>query len=196
MSSGLEWGVGDNLDSGNKYCKQEGWYHVLIEKCSIPGRKEDGNLIDGSIGKFSAIILGGTNESQREKECTLTYFKPNLSHKDQGKFSREKFDRFLLACGVIKKDAIGATLTLSEANFVGSQLIIHWVSRRDAQNKEQWDVAGKDVYHVDDPEVSHVPKYLPALKLIAPDRRWTEKPETKPIIPPPPEATESDDAGI
>lgn len=192
----LEWGVGDNLDSGNKYCKTEGWYHVMIDQCSMPGRKDDGNLIDGSIGKFNCVILGGTVPTQREKACGLMFFQPNLSHRDQGKFSREKFDRFLLATGIINPTQKGAVVKLSEELFVGAQLVIHWTSRLDKDKKEQWDVGGKDYYHVDDPEVAHVPKFVDALKHIPPARRW-QKSDSKPVIPlPPPAASESDDAGI
>jgi hypothetical protein len=195
--SEIEWGTGDDFSSGNRYCKQDGWYHVMIDKCSIPGRKDDGNIIDGSIGKFNCVVLGGTNASQREKECGILFFQPNLSHKDQGKFSREKFDRFLLATGVIKPDQKGITVMISEGLFIGAQLVIHWKSRLDKDKKEQWDVDGKSYFHVDDPEVAHVPKFVEALKHIQPARRWAPATQSKPIIPPPPPAAaESDDAGI
>src|SRR5262245_44517335 len=137
----FEWKSGEDLSSGNKRCQTKGWYHIMITTVEMPAKNKDGTLMTGVIGVFTGTIFAGTDESQKGKECRMIMKQPDLSMKDQGKFVKEKFDRFLLACSILKPGQTNTAVQFDESHVLGKQMIVSWdsyISKSDG--KTYWDV--------------------------------------------------------
>lgn len=163
-----------------------GQYHFVILESQInpPKRNGDG-VLDGFNLKLqvrngrTAGAKDGEKCSEIGKVFTDGLAFPSESHKDQGRFCRQRITNLLIACGIIteedrKADRMVAYYPGGEIegrdDFRGKQFIGYIVTKpsksangREYQNPELDSV---HVYHVHNPKVAHVPKDLAAAKLI------------------------------
>jgi len=152
-------------ESTGGFLSTEGAYHV-----SVLSINEDISE-QYPWAQFEAVfeVLDGTAKGQEKKTTTQKFSRPSLKHKDEGQMAKEIIARFLLATGLMSPSQRGKTgqhFELSEA--VGRQLVVKFVHGKDPKYLA---INYSDLWHVDDPEVSGVPKSKAAVDTIPPEQR-------------------------
>jgi len=157
----MEFELTEDAVGESNFVDQPGTYHFqIMDVKESQGPK--GNLIDGFT--FTLSVLAGTVKSEVGKTFNLTMFKPKLTEKDGGKFSRLKQTALLVACNLVDPTALGKRVSIELRTAIGHQFVARL--ERDEQNTKYVRVSGADTWHVDDPRAANVPKDDAALKLI------------------------------
>ena len=164
MSDSLDMtGIGsaDEL-KGYDYPKA-GQYH-----CSIASFDDSREKVDAL--RFEIGILAGTVEGQDGKTWKETFWDPNPSHRDGGKFAVKRLASFALATGLITKEQLGSNVEIDWSQIVGRQLVCTIVEyTRDGDEGKVYkgaEVGGLKFFSIDDPEVAMVPKDAKAAALL------------------------------
>lgn len=183
----IDWDTGSDTSSGNLWLDQDGWYHLAVEAASEYPTKNDGTLIDNALFRLDCRALAGTAPKCEDKNCDITLYAPSSTHKDGGEFAHKKIDRTLIALNVIDPQDRNKRVEIDVSKFEGQQFLVK-LSKREGYRR--LDLDGANIYHVDDPEATHVPRNAKALKLIPPEHRRiggrpavppTTKPAAKPV---------------
>ncbi len=163
--------------SASSYVEQPGWYHCAINDFKVDPAKKDGTgVFDGVVAELH--VLDGTEGSQKKRIFSAYLNNPSPSHKDGGEFAAAVMVRFAKAICIpatvggkdMPWDKVPAGQDVDGIDWVveggrtpiGRQVIVKLTF--DKENRIRLD--GKHVYHVDDPDVDHVPKSAGGLKLI------------------------------
>jgi hypothetical protein len=165
---GYQRQAGDNLSDGG-YVKLPGFYHLIVTQVDDPVTKKDGSLWTGKAFRVHFEVLGGNVAGQDKKTVNVAYNEPLPSHSDGGEFCGRLIDRFALAVGLIGP-ADKQKPYVVDAPIVGRQVIanLECSTDRDGNATGFMDIAGRglEIYHIDDPTVSAIPKNAGAMKLI------------------------------
>ena len=150
--------------SGANFLEVPGVYHLVIKDLDDSPTKSDGSLL--SAFRVTVAAIEGTPKNEDgsfaypDATTKLTFFYPNISSKDGGKFAKKKIFRFLVAAGLMKPTDKKFTGELSDA--VGSQVIAKLEYSDDSH--KYLDLAYSDIWHVDDPEAANYPRDEAAIK--------------------------------
>lgn len=171
--SGFDWDQPDGLETGN-FLKTPGTYHLIVCAGSPMTETEDGKHIDGFKVQFE--VAAGTDKEQVGKMASITFFNGKDSHKDGGRFHRQKQGRFFVAANVITPadvpSILARQLKINLDRAKAAQVVATLVPTTDGKFME---VDGLSVYHVDDPAAKAFPKNADLLKHIPKECR--RKPE-------------------
>ncbi|TWT65645.1 DUF669 domain-containing protein [Crateriforma conspicua] len=156
---------------------EPGTYHVVVTETK-EGESSKGKPIDGVT--VAVEILAGTVDGQQGKSHTESFFAPDLSQ-DESKQNnaKRKLAALFIAGGVMQPEQLGKPAKIEVGQMNGRQMVMKLERRMDKDEKTgKWNVptnyvqvAYSDIFHVDDPEVSAVPKNAEALALIPADQR-------------------------
>lgn len=165
----FKWDTGEDFSSGSTYLSEPGLYHLVVTGVDESPRKANGELIHNAAFSVTCSVVAGSVSGQEDKTVSLTFFAPNLSGKDQGKFARKKIDRFLLAVNLLRKDQAGAKGVEIDLQKAQGQQFLAKLEKDDQDKYMQ--IAFADIFHVDDPDAAGFPKQAEAIGLIDPANR-------------------------
>lgn len=171
------------------YIDKPGWFHVAVT------RVEENPVYDGQMKdqvNVSLAVLNGTEPTQIKRETTVRLPNPNEGQKDGGEFCARVQCRVAAACDImaiitnaegqrqycpineVPEDAdmeidwVGQDHREDPENvpawIVGKQLVVK-LHEEEYQGKKSIKMDGAHAYHVEDPDVAHVPKDAASLKL-------------------------------
>lgn len=148
----------------SSFLEKEGQYHCLVNVVDEQPTKKDGSLLDGN--RFTLSILAGTEQSQVKRTFDPLLFNPNESHRDGGEFANKVQWRMADACNLIPPNG-AAEVEIDWQKAKSAQIVVFVSLGKPKDGKDgMLGIDGAHIYHVDDPEVAHVPKSEPHLKLI------------------------------
>ena len=173
--SDYEWEQPDEFGGGN-FLKTPGTYHLSILDITTEGK--DGELIDGF--RVNLEVLDGTGGRDKTKctvagqTCNITFFNGKMTHKDGGRFQRQKQAAFFVAANIITFADVPAILArkLGKVDLERAR-VQQIVATLELDDKGYVQVSGASVYHVDDPAASPFPKSKEALSLLPKSSRRT-----------------------
>lgn len=165
-------------DFGGNNEPQAGQYHVAFTTVDDqPTSKKDGKLIDGI--RIGIQILEGTVRvdgkcTEIGKRLDELFANPNETHKDGGRFARQKLTNLVIAGGLVDEGKRGSEVEIDWNKLVGRQAVVYVkVEKTKGKGKDGSDrefenagIDGVNIYPVTDPRVAHVPKCPKALKLL------------------------------
>lgn len=166
----LEYDAGGDLSNNGKFVDQEGWYHfVVVEGKEVATKRSDGSIIPGMLCQFELIVLDSSVPEQRDKTMSVCVRAPSPQHKDGGDFCRKVADRWWLALSLASRQDLEAKkrLSIDVASARGRQFVA-----KVEKGEKYCDIAGADIYHVDDPAVKNQKKSIDDLNRIRPELRW------------------------
>jgi hypothetical protein len=167
------------------YLSEPGIYHVVINNVLV-GESSKGKSIDGIT--ITVEVFAGTVDGQVGKTKSESLFAP--SQKDVEKeektgcisISREKIINLYLATGLMQPSELGANINPDDSKMIGSQAIMKFVEQKELDEHGHRTISTgnlqlsyADIFHVDDPEVSDIPKSSELLSLISKDCRHNEQ---------------------
>lgn len=142
--------VSETLETGN-FLTDEGIYHVVVDDIDEAPLNASRELLQAF--KVSFTTLNGTVAGQNGKAGSLMFWLPKLDSKDAGKFARIKITRFLKAIDLLSDDQLGKSVDVDMQQARGRQLVVHL-----EKNDKYLDLRYADIWHIDDPAVSKIPK--------------------------------------
>jgi hypothetical protein len=155
--------------SNSSYASKDGRYHcVITEWVENPAKSDDTPMI-GAV-KVGFEIVEGTEKSEIKKTHNEMFFPPDES-KDGGGFNAIKLTRLCVAISGVHQPGVEVEITDKDA--IGRQLVIELAHRTDKNNpsKIYFGLKGANLFHIDDAEVSDVPKSADHLDVIDPSLR-------------------------
>lgn len=177
----IEYDPGGDLSNSGKFVDQEGWYHFLVmEGKEVATKRSDGSIIPNMLAQFELSVLESTVPEQRDKTMSVCVRAPSPTHKDGGDFCRKVADRWWLALAFATRQDLEAKkrLSIDVAAARGRQFIAK-VEKGD----KYCDIAGAEIYHVDDPAVKDIKKSVADLAQIRPELRWVGSRAPAPTAP-------------
>lgn len=185
----ISYDAGGDLSNSGKFVDQEGWYHfVVVEGKETATKRSDGSIIPNMLAQLELIVLDSSVPEQRDKTMSVCIRAPQPTHKDGGDFCRKVADRWWLALNLASRADLEAKkrLSIDIASARGRQFIA-----KVEKGEKYCDIAGADIYHVDDPAVKAIKKSVDDLNRIRPEFRWVGSQST-PTTPPPAMKTDPD----
>lgn len=163
----------------SSFLEKEGQYHFLVSVIDEQPTKRDGGLLDGI--RFTLSVLAGTDPSQVKRQFDPILFNPSENNKDGGEYLNRVQWRMADACSLIPASG-AAEVEIDWQKAKASQIVAFVRFGKAQEGKEpRLELDGAHIYHVDDPEVSYVPKSEPHLKLLPASKRWKTAATTKPV---------------
>jgi hypothetical protein len=99
------------------------------------------------------------------------FFNGKLTDKNEGLFARQKQGRFFLATGLLTEDQLGTEVDIDLEDAVGRQVVLT-LEEQDGKNDRKFlSLHFADIWHIDDPAVSHFPQCSASKGLIPPSHR-------------------------
>jgi hypothetical protein len=169
----ISYTAGGDLSNSGKFVDQEGWYHfVVLEGKEVATKRSDGSIIQGMLGQLECIVLASNVEGQRDKQLSVCIRAPAATHKDGGDFCRKVADRWWLALSLATREQLESkqNLMIDIVAAKGRQFIA-----KIEKGDKYCDIAGAEVYHVDDAAVKDQKKSVDDLGKIRPEFRWISK---------------------
>jgi len=153
---------------GGTYLEEAGTYHFAVNEV-YEGTSSKGTPIQGFTVDLQ--VIAGTTDGQEGKLLQLAFFNPNLAHKEEAqRIARQAQAAFLIATGCLDPAKLGTKVTVDLSQSVGSQ-IVATVEVNDYNDQQNIRLRYADVWHVDDPRTSRMPKDASALEIIPAEMR-------------------------
>lgn len=148
---------------------KEGVFHLLIKSVV------DGERSDGKAGEGFTVELQALAGDQADKSLKTFMGDGSPTHKDGGAFALKKQCAFLVAANAIAPSQLnGGELEFDPEDAAGHQVIAKLqFGKANAEGKRYLDLAGLDIYHVDDPRAPKCERNTEALTIINPAHRKT-----------------------
>jgi len=148
---------------------KEGVYHLLVKSVV------DGEKVDGKAGEGFTIELQALASDQADKTFKTFLADGSPVHKDQGAFALKKQCAFLVAANAIAPAQLnGGELEFDPEDAAGHQVIGKLAfGKANADGKRYLDLAGLDIYHVDDPRAPKCERSMEALAIVPAECRKT-----------------------
>lgn len=171
----FDWSTGDDFSGGGSFLEVAGKYHMVVTDVAYPAVDNNGGLMENGLFNVTMSVLAGSVPGTKDKTLRITFFKPNMSSKDGGKFARKKVDRFLLAVGLVSpgEEGIRKEIDITQASF--RQLLVE-LDRRTMKYKDKktgkevenevTDIKFSNIFHVDDPDAADYPRDMESINLI------------------------------
>lgn len=168
----------------SSFIDKEGQYHLLVNLVDEQPLSKDNAALDG-IG-LEASCIGGNEPSQVKRTFRQTLFNPSENHRDGGEFATRVHLRLADACGLLGNADADEEVEIDWSKAKGAQIVVYLKTEIGKDKKERLQIDGAHIYHVDDPEVAHVPKNEQMLKLLpaAMRRKQSAPPADKKSTPP------------
>lgn len=169
----VEFDQAESVEAGSSFCTKPGTYHVMITDYEENPELRGGRIVDGGF-KITAEIVDGTEKEEIGKTIESVFYPPNESAKDGGAFALKKMTRFYLAInkGVHQP---GVKAVLQYDSVVGRQLVLEMkhreVKEEGKETKKYLELAGLNMWHVDDIAVDGIPKSEEYLSALDPELR-------------------------
>lgn len=157
------------------FLEKEGQYHFLVSNIDEQPLNKDNSPVDAIRVEMSCV--GGTDASQVKRLFNQNLFNPAESHRDGGEFASRVHLRLADACCLMGKAEAGDEVEIDWSKAKGAQIVAFCKIEKGKDGKDRLQIDGAHIYHVDDPEVAHVPKNEKMLALLPPDRRRVQKKE-------------------
>lgn len=159
--------------------REAGTYHVVVNDVR-EGESRNGKAIDGLTVTFE--VFDGTVKGQGGKTHTESFFVPTLQDDEKkAGMKLRKLTALAIAGNVMQPSQLGAELDIPFASMVGSQMVVKFDHQMEMDGDGKYTIPSKylqvsysDMYHVDDPDVSGVPKSADAIGLIPKPHRHDE----------------------
>ena len=171
----FDWNTGEDFSGGGSFLEAAGKYHMVVTEVNYPAVDLQGGLMENGLFNVTLSVLAGSVPGMKDKTIRLTFFRPNLSGKDGGKFARKKVDRFLLAVGLVNPGEEGQRKSFDITQAAFRQLLIE-LERKETEHtdkktgkkttKEVTDIKFANIFHVDDPDASDYPRDMESMNLI------------------------------
>jgi hypothetical protein len=145
----------------SSFLDKPGQFHFLVNLADEQPAKKTGELIDGI--RLELACLAGTDETQVKRTFDPILYNPSESNRDGGAFKNLIQARAADACCIMPDAAADTEVEVDWSKAKGAQVIAYVIPSKDPKFFE---IDGAHIYHVDDPEVSHVPKNEAMLRLI------------------------------
>jgi hypothetical protein len=153
------------LDAGD-----DGTYHVEVTEVERDPKSAKGDLIANAAFKVTFLVLAGTNPKGVAKTGNFILFNPDFSKGEKSvEFARKRIGRFFVSVGLKNendptRDAQGNPIKtrVSLPAAVGRQFIVT-MATSEYNGKRNLQLNFADMFHVDDPEKSGVPKDAKAI---------------------------------
>lgn len=170
----MDFEASEDTTNDAPFLEKPGVYHMsvvhAVENATFRGGDKKGQFRGGFEIEF--VVLAGPEA----KKSTRVFFRnPDLSHSDQGAFCRKVQTRALEAIAVLGPQFRGkqVTVTLEGGDgqpcpIAGRQAIVKLEQGKDREGKATkfLDLAGANIWHVDDPEAEQCERNQDALKLL------------------------------
>lgn len=148
-----------------QFMDKPGWSHFLVNEIDEQPTKQGGESLDGI--KLDLTCVGGADETQVKKAFMPLLFNPSESHRDGGEFATKVHLRLADACCLLGNTAAGEEVDIDWSKARGRQIIaLLKLGKANDAGERRLEIDGAHIYHVDDPEVSHVPKNNATLTLL------------------------------
>ena len=146
-----------------------GVYHLLVKSVA------DGERTDGKAGEGFTIELQALAGDQADKSLKTFLVDPSPTHKDEGAFALKKQCAFLVAANAIAPAQLnGGELDFDPDHAAGHQVIAKLqFGKPNDKGVSYLDIAGLDIYHVDDPRAPQCERNAEVLAIINPAHRKT-----------------------
>lgn len=170
----MEIDLPQNMETESNFLNEVGTYHVAVLNVDENPTTRDGAPVDGFKVHFCA--MDGTGAGQQKKEIELTFYNPKASDKNNGEFAKRKAARFAMATSILPQAQPGQRVTVNLQDALGRQLVIEVERKTDqatGQPSKFLQLAWANIWHIDDPAVSAVPKDAAALSLLPASLRRT-----------------------
>jgi hypothetical protein len=165
--SGFDMDMPDDFEGGGNFLQEPGTYHLLVLRVDEAPTNNKGDLLDGF--RVDCAVLDGTTPGQKDRQTDIMFFRPKLSDKNGGEFAKRKQARFAIATGILGQATPGQRVTVDLQRAAGMQFVAeleHEIDKDTKQPKKFLQLAWANIWHVDDPAVSQVPKDAAALELL------------------------------
>jgi hypothetical protein len=153
-----------------------GTYHVVINEVR-EGESATGKAIDGLT--ITVEVLDGTTKGMGGKTRSESLFLPSLKDQEkeqqsgQPSMPRKKLAALFIAANAMQPDQLGKPVNVDTSKMVGQQCVIKFEHQMEKDGDGKYTVPTQyiqisysDIFHVDDPDVSAIPKSAEALGLI------------------------------
>lgn len=151
---------------GSTFLKTEGTYHVVVSEMDEQPTMGE-RPVDGF--KVNVGVLDGTHDGCKGKTIKLLFETPNGSHSEG--LQKLLFNRqvqFLRAVGLIREGMEGQDVDIDLQQAVHRQFVVQLVHDKSGKYLQ---IDGTSIYHVDDPDVSAIPKSKDHLGMIPAELR-------------------------
>jgi len=148
----------------------DGTYHVEVSAIERDPKNAQGQIIQNAAFKVTFLVLDGTNKHGVGKTGNFILFHPDFSKGEKSvEFARKRIGRFFVATGLRNendptRDAAGNPIKV-QVNLqaaVGRQFIVQ-METTEYNGRKNFGLSFANMFHVDDPEKSGVPKDSAAL---------------------------------
>lgn len=153
------------------FMDKAGQFHFLVNKVDEEPTTKDGAALDGI--RVELTCQGGIcrdnpkDDSQVKRPLNVLLFNPSESHRDGGEFATKVHLRLADACCLLPKADAGEEVDIDWSKAAGRQIVAFVNFSKPKEGKEPMlQIDGAHIYHVDDPNVAHVPKNQAVLKLL------------------------------
>lgn len=157
---------------------KDGTYHMVVLEC------------DDSFTKFADSImlecevLTGTVAGQTGKKVKTFFNNPSPSHKDGGRFCRQRQGRLAMVLGLIDSSAFGKQVSVDFTRAAGRQLMATVKSEQKSDGGKSYpSIDGMAFGALTDPAYAEIPKDADALRMagVAVSNTKPAQPQPAPI---------------
>lgn len=149
-----------------------GRYHVVVTEVTDIVNDQTQETVGFEL---KLQVADGTVADQKLKSFKQKYYLPSSSHKDGGVFASKQLKALCLVSGLVSPTATNRA-QIDFAQLTDLQFICDVKERkfkdRDGNEGKTIEIAGLNMWHVDEPEVANVPKN-PTLIEVHAGHRWT-----------------------
>lgn len=164
----MRYQTGESADVGGDFVQTEGSYHFVVDSVTEEVTNRDGTINHDIAFEAVLKVAAGTAPGENGKLLTAKFWAPRPSDKNDGELAKLKIDRFLLAVNLLTVEQInGQEVEVDVEAAKGRQL----VAELHRNKKNYLEIKFGNIYHVDDPAVSGVPKNEECLSLLRPEWR-------------------------
>lgn len=142
------------MTSDGTRLEAEGYFHFSVKDV----RPEQKPYSDDALDGFS-VILEVVEGEHAGKTIGVSMRTGLETHKDKGEFCRKVQTAFGLATNQLTPDHLGKKVSYEETSCRNHQVVAKIkLGKPTDSGKQYYDLDGRHIYHVDDPNVKDVPK--------------------------------------
>lgn len=160
----------EDLTPTSNRCTEKGKYHFAVS--SIMTETKRGESIDGFACELD--VLAGSVAGQEGKSMMIYFNNPKGDNEDGRRIAQQLQTAFFIAVNLLDPSSLGKAVEFELEDAVGRQFVMEVERRQEKDDKGGWTKLSdkhmracySNCYHVDDPQVTDVPKSKDALDCI------------------------------